>query len=230
VLLQLLIVALVPLNVTHPDVVPKLVPVIVTDLPDGPEVGDRLVIDGDGTVNVTPLLETVPTPTTTLPVVAPPGTVVTMEVLLQLLIVALVPLNVTHPDVVPKLVPVIVTDVPDGPEVGDRLVIDGDGTVNVTPLLETLPTPTTTAPVFAPPGTVATIAVLLQLLIVAYIPLNVTHPDVVPKLVPVIVTGVPTGPEVGDKLVIVCALATTAVKQKSRSTAKKWLRSKRRKE
>ena len=49
--------------------------------------------------------------------------------------------------------------------------------------------------------------VALQLVGVAPVPLNVTVllPCVEPKFVPVIVTEVPTGPEVGDKLVMLGA-------------------------
>jgi len=60
--------------------------------------------------------------------VAPVGTVATIEVAPQLAIVdAVVPLKVTElvPCVVPKFVPVIVTDAPTAPEVGDRLVMFG---------------------------------------------------------------------------------------------------------
>ena len=69
------------------------------------------------------------TVTTTLPVEAPPGTVTTIEVLLQLLAVAVAPLNVTVlvPCADPKFVPVIVTEVPTGPELGDNVVIVGGG-------------------------------------------------------------------------------------------------------
>ena len=68
-----------------------------------------------------------PTVTTTLPVVAPAGTGTTMLVADQLVGVAAVPLNLTVlvPCVAPKLVPVIVTAVPTGPLVGDRLVSVG---------------------------------------------------------------------------------------------------------
>ncbi len=73
-----------------------------------------------------------------MPVVAPLGTGKAIDVALQLVGVALVPLNVTVlvPWVAPKLVPVIVTDVPTGPDGGDKLVIDGGVvTVKETPLL-----------------------------------------------------------------------------------------------
>jgi hypothetical protein len=86
----------------------------------------------DVTVKFTSLLATPPTFTTTFPVVAPAGTDVAMLVEVQLVVVAGVPLNVTVPED-PKLLPVIVTAVPTGPEVGDRLVICGD-TVEVPPL------------------------------------------------------------------------------------------------
>ena len=57
----MMVVAVVVLNFTVlvPWVAPKLVPVIVTDAPTAPEVGDRLVMLGVGsTVNAFPLLST----------------------------------------------------------------------------------------------------------------------------------------------------------------------------
>jgi hypothetical protein len=108
---------------------PKFVPVITTDVPTAPDVGFRLVIVGADvvTVKLTPLLATPFTFTTTFPVVAPAGTDVAMLVALQLVTVAVVPLNVTVlvPCVDPKFVPVITTDVPTAPDVGFRLVIVG---------------------------------------------------------------------------------------------------------
>ncbi len=213
VALQLVIeVAVVPLKATVfvPCVDPKLLPVIVTEVPTAPEVGDRLVIDGGGvTVNGEPLLDTPPTATTTLPVVAAAGTTATIDVALQLVTdVAVVPLKVTVlvPCVAPKLVPVMVTEAPTGPDVGDKLVIAGGGvTVNATALLEMPFEVTTTFPVVAPVGTTATIEVALQLVIdVAVVPLKVTVlvPCVEPKLVPEMVTELPTGPEVGERLLI----------------------------
>src|ERR1700675_2928592 len=100
VALQLLGVAGVPLNLTVllPWVEPKLVPVIPTDVPTAPEVGDKLAMLGAGTtVKRTPLLAPFLL-TTTFPVVAPAGTVVTMLLALQLVIDASVPLNVTVPE------------------------------------------------------------------------------------------------------------------------------------
>src|SRR3989442_9597340 len=124
----------------------------------------------------------------------------------QLVGVAAVPLNFTVlvPCVAPKLVPVIVTDVATGPLVGERFVMLGDRvTVKLTPLLARPPTVTTTFPVVAPAGTGATMLVADQLVGVAVVPLNVTVlvPCVAPKLVPVIVTDVATGPLVGERLV-----------------------------
>ncbi len=100
VALQLLIeVAVVPLNFTVllPWVEPKPVPVIVTTVPMFPEVGDKLVIEGAATtVKLAPLLAVPPTVTTTLPVVAPVGTMAVMLVALQLVMeVAVVVLNFT---------------------------------------------------------------------------------------------------------------------------------------
>ena len=139
-----MLVAAVPLNLTVlvPCVEPKFVPVIVTDVPTAPEVGDRLVMLGvASTVKLTPLLAAPDTVTTTLPVVAPVGTVTTIDVALQLVIaVAVVVLNFTVlvPCVALKFVPVIVTDAPTAPDVSDRLVMLGVGTtVNGEPLLST---------------------------------------------------------------------------------------------
>src|SRR5437879_15424 len=83
VALQLVTVAAVPLNFTVPLpwVAPKFVPVIVTAAPTAPVVTDRLVMCGAATtVKLTPLLAEPETVTTTLPVVAPLGTVAAMLV------------------------------------------------------------------------------------------------------------------------------------------------------
>ena len=98
-----------------------------------------------------------------------------MEVAVQLVGVAVVPLNVTVllPWVLPKVVPAIVTEVPATPEGGDRLVMCGV-TVKLTALLATPPTVTTTLPVVAPLGTGTTMEAALQLVGVAAVPLKVT--------------------------------------------------------
>jgi len=211
VALQLVIeVAAVPLNETVPVpcVFPNPVPAIVTLAPIAPELGDRLEMLGT-TVKATPLLFTPLAFTTTFPVVAPAGTVATIDVAFQLpIVVASVPLNATVPlpcDA-PKLVPVIVTLAPMTACVGDRLVMFGVGTtVKLAPLLALPPTVTITLPVVAPLGTVATIEVLLQLaILVAVVVLNLTvlEPCVDPKFAPLIVTDAPTAPDVGDKLLM----------------------------
>jgi hypothetical protein len=96
VVLQLVGAPEVPLNFTV--LVPcgelKFSPLIVIDVPTGPEVGDRVAMLGK-TVNETPGLAIPLTVTTTLPVVAPLGTGTAMLVALQLVGVAVVPLNVT---------------------------------------------------------------------------------------------------------------------------------------
>jgi hypothetical protein len=201
--------AAVPLKVTvlAPCVVPKLVPVIVIETPTAPDGWLRLVIAG-ATANADPLLAAPKTVTTTLPLVAAAGTVTVMLIELQTLATAEVPLNVTVLElwVAPKFVPVIVMDVPTGPEVWLRLVMLGGGiTVKGDPLLACPPTVTTTFPVVAPAGTFATMLVALQVVtVVAAVPLKVTvlPPCVAPKLVPVIVMEAPIAPEVWLKLVI----------------------------
>jgi len=98
VALQLVGVAVVPLNVTVlvPCDAPKLAPVIVTELPVGPKLGLRLVILGGAvTPKSTPLLGTPPTFTSTLPVVAPVGTGAVMLVSVQFEALVWTPLNVT---------------------------------------------------------------------------------------------------------------------------------------
>ena len=72
-------------------------PVIVTAAPTAPVVGDRLMMPGM-TVKFVPLLFTPLANTTILPVAAPVGTVTAMLVALQLVTLAVVPLNATVPD------------------------------------------------------------------------------------------------------------------------------------
>ena len=78
-------------------------------------------------MNLTRLLLTPPTVTTTFPVVAPDGTGTEMLVELQLVGAAGVLLKVTvlDPCADPKFVPLIVTAVPAGPNVGLKLVMLG---------------------------------------------------------------------------------------------------------
>src|SRR5437588_756798 len=88
------------LNVTEldPCATPKFVPEIVTEVPTTPEFGDTAEIFGTGTgvtVNSRPLLAGPPTTSNTFPVFAELGTGATIEVALQLVGVAVVPLKVT---------------------------------------------------------------------------------------------------------------------------------------
>ena len=111
-------------------------------MPTGPEDGLKFVMIGDGvTVKLTPLLAKPPTDTTTLPVEAPVGTLTAMLVSLQFVGTTGMPLKVIelNPFVAPKFVPLIVTEVPTGPDVGFKLVMTG-GTVNPTGLLAIPPT------------------------------------------------------------------------------------------
>jgi len=180
VALQLEGVAAVPLNLTVllPCVAPKFVPATVTAAPTAPEVGETLAILGaETTVKLDPLLATPDTVTTTFPVVAPLGTVATILAALQLVAVAVVALNLTVllPCVPPKFVPVMVTEAPTAPVVGDKLAMFGvTRTVKLDPLLSTPLACTTTFPVVAPDGTGALMLVALQLVGVATVPLNLT--------------------------------------------------------
>jgi len=105
------------------------------------------------------------------------------------------------------VVPVMVTVVPTNPEVGVKLVITG-GPMTVK-LVALTPVPlgaeTLTGPVVAPAGTIAVIDVAETTVnVVDGVVLNVTA--VAPrKLVPVMVTVVPTVPDVGVNLVTVGA-------------------------
>jgi hypothetical protein len=186
-------VAAAPLNVTVllPCVAPNAVPLMVTLVPVSPEIGDRDETAG-ATEKVIPLLAAPPTLTTTLPVVAIGGTGTVMLVLLQAVAVAGTPLNVTvfEPWLAPKFVPVMVTLVPVGPDVGDSDEIPG-ATVNANPLLATLLTVTTTLPVVAPVGTGTTMLVALHdvgVAVMLLLNLTVLEPWLAPNALPLIVT------------------------------------------
>src|ERR1700693_1286891 len=109
------------------------------------------MVGGGTTVKGEPLLAVPNTVTTTLPVVAPAGTVTVMLVVLQALAAAAaVPLKVTVLVlcVAPKFVPVMVIDAPTAPEDWLRLVmLGGRMTVKGEPLLAVPNTVTTTLPV-----------------------------------------------------------------------------------
>jgi len=199
------------LKVTVPVAEPKFVPVMLTACPTAPDGGEIPVISGAEaaatTVKFTPLLGPPLAVTTTFPDVAPEGTVVSMEESVQLIREALVPLNVTVPDVEPKFAPVIVTAAPIAPELGVTLLIVGTEvdvtTVKPTRLLATPFTVTTTFPDVAPDGTLVAICESDHVLTEAVLPLKVTAAAVEPKLLPVMMTGAPAAPEFGDRLVMV---------------------------
>jgi hypothetical protein len=200
------------LTVLLPCEAPKVVPVMTKPICTGPEVNERLVMPGV-TVKGFPLLATQLRVTTTFPVVALLGTLTPMLLLVQIDDVAVTPLKVTLPGVVPKFDPVIVTEAPTAPEDCDRLVIVGaPTTVKVCPLLATPATVTTTFPVVAPGGTVAPMLEEPQLVVVAAFPLNVTEP-LDPKFEPPIVTHAPMAPETGVRLDIVGAVAKACAVQ-----------------
>jgi hypothetical protein len=109
-------------------------------------------------------------------------------------LVALTPPKVTRVAFV-RLSPVITTLVPTGPLVGSKLEIVG--VTRKATLLVSVPcgVTTLTLPVVAPVGTVVVISELETTLKAAAVPLNVTLVAPV-RLVPRILTGFPTLPEV----------------------------------
>lgn len=187
-------------------------PVIVTEAPVLPASGDKFVMTGPGTVKGNELLAIPPTVTITLPLLAVAGTLNWMLVLLQLETVAVTPFTVTvlWPCLDPKLIPEIVTTVPELPEAGDKVFMHGVDVESAKhrPLLFCPPTSTNTGPVTAPVGTCARKLVLLQLWTKMVPPtgpaepLNHTllSPTAAPKLLPPIVTVVPIAPDGGDML------------------------------
>lgn len=105
----------------------KAVPVRTTEVPDPPLDGVKLVMVGAATK--VKLAELVPVPpevvTLTFPVVVPDATIAVIEVeLFTVKLLAAVVLNLTAEAPV-KLVPVMPTDVPIPPEVGEKLVTVG---------------------------------------------------------------------------------------------------------
>jgi hypothetical protein len=166
------------------------------------------------TVKLLPLVAVPPGVLTLMgPDVAPLGTVAEIDVAELTEKLALVPLNVTAVAPV-KFVPLIVTVVPTGPLVGVKLVIVGAGggppvTVKLLLLVAVPPGAVTLiGPDVAPLGTVAVIDVAEFTEKLALVPLKRTAVAPV-KFVPLIVTVVPTGPLVGEKPVMVGALAVT---------------------
>ena len=143
------------------------------------------------------------------PVFAPFGAVAVSAVDEMIVNAAFEPSNV--PAVAPvKLVPVMVTDDPALPLVGEKPVIVGGGTTVKFVLLVAVPPGVVTVigPVVAPGGTVAVICDRFLTLYVAVVPLNVTAVAPV-KFALEIVTVVPTPPLMGEKPMMVGAVSAT---------------------
>jgi len=139
--------------------------------------------------------------------VAPDGATAVTLVLLQEVTEATVPLKVMElpPCVLPKPEPAITTAEPGAPLLGVKVEMLGGGTtVKSTPALGIPATLTTTLPVLIPAGAIAVMLLALHEVTLAATPLKVTVPTpwVAPKLDPAITTAEPTGPELGDKLLI----------------------------
>jgi hypothetical protein len=210
------------LNVTEVVVKPaplKFDPLMVTDVPMGPEVGENELMVGAAGAVTSKLVALVPVPpgvvTRIFPSVAPEGTVAVILVEEFTVNDAETLLNVTEVVVKPvplKFDPLMVTDVPVGPEVGENELMVGAGTEVTSKLVALVPVPpgvvTRIFPSVAPEGTVAVILVEEFTVNDAETLLNVTELVVKPlplKLVPLMVTEVPTGPEVGENELMVGA-------------------------
>lgn len=203
--------AVVPLKETAVAPV-KFVPLIVTDVPTWPEVGLKSPIVGPALVMVKlPVDVALPFGVVTLifPVVAPLGTLAVTCVALFTVKEVVFPLNAT--EVAPlRFVPVMATEVPACPLLGVKLEMvgaDAEVTVNVVPEVAVPPVVVTeNFPVLAPVGTVAVIRAALLTAKDVAVPLSVTF--VAPfRFVPVRTTLVPTGPLLGETLVMVGGLS-----------------------
>ena len=109
----------------------KLVPLMVTVVPTGPEVGVKEVMVGNAVIVTTKSVALVavlqPMVTVIFPVVAPAGTVVLMVVEVEAVTDVAMPLKLKmlFVGIISKLVPVIVTEAPIAPEIGVYEVIEG---------------------------------------------------------------------------------------------------------
>jgi hypothetical protein len=104
---------------------PKFDPAITIDDPTAPVLGvSDEMLGAAVTVKLFPLLDVPDTVTTTLPLVAPTGTVAVMLDAPQIVVVAVVPLNLTVP-VDPKFDPAITMDDPTAPVLGVSDVMVG---------------------------------------------------------------------------------------------------------
>lgn len=201
----------------------KLSPVTVTVVPTKPEVGVNEVIDGGYvgivTVNVFVLLA-VPSGLVTkiVPDVAPVGTTKVICVPLTIVNVRLIPFNVTEVALL-KLVPLTVTVLPTRPDDGlKEVIVGGLGTYGISTvklvLLVAVPSGLVTLikPDVAPTGTTNVIVILSTTVNVTDCPFNVTA-VALSKLVPLIVTVLPTESLVGENEVIVggCGIGGTTI-------------------
>jgi hypothetical protein len=150
------------------------------------------------------------------PVVAPVGTVAVIWVLEFTVYVAETWLNLTAVAPV-KLVPAIATEVPIGPTVGVKDVIVGAGTGVTSKFVELVAVPSAFVTWIGPSvALLGTVAVMVVSLTTVNDPaLRLSNSTSVTtgllKLVPVIVTVVPTGPLVGVNEVMVGSAACAAV-------------------
>jgi len=202
VALQLVIVvAVVPLNLTA-EAPPKFVPVMTTEVPTGPEVGEKpvIVVVGPEPTTKSAALFVVPPGVVTeiFPVVAPEGTVAVILVEELSENVAETPLNWTA-EALLKVVPLITTLVPTGPDPGVKLVIAGGTRKEAA--LEAAPAAFVTLifPVVAPEGTVTVIWVAELIANVGAVVVLKATALAVSKLVPVTTTVVPVAPLPGVK-------------------------------
>jgi hypothetical protein len=209
VLAQLVTVAATPLNVIvlEPWEAPNPLPAMVTVVPATPDAGERFVMLGV-TVKNEVLLAAPLTVTTTGddPGPSPAGTLTAMLVLFQFAGAAVIPAKVMvlEPWEEPKFVPVMVIAVPAGPEISERLVITGVTTKIAVLLTRPFTVTETTVLPGARLGTNTLRLLLVQLEGVTATPpkLTVLVPWLEPKLLPAIVTELPTGPDDGVRLVI----------------------------
>ena len=180
----------------------KLVPVIVTEVPTRPDVGVKEVIVGESgnTIKLVPDEAIPPGVVTSIAPLEDPDATVAVIVVELTTVKEEAGVDPIFTEVVPiKLVPVIVTVVPDGPDPGvNEDIVGGNIIVKLPTDVEDPPKVVTlTVPVDVPCATTAVIVVeLTTMKDAALVPPNVT--EVAPvKLVPVIVTVDPIRPEFG---------------------------------
>jgi hypothetical protein len=218
----------------------KPVPVIVTTVPTGPDVGvkDVIVAQVAATMKSAVLVAAGATPVSTLtfPVVAPEGTDAVIWVALPTEAArAAVVLNVTAPalsEASRRFVPVMLTAVPTGPHVGVKEVIVGAqvpglATMKSAALITVPPPPPELVSSILPVATVAGASARIRVAettvkFAAFTvpPLNSTSSTTgLSKFVPVMVTTQPAGPLVGVNDVMVGASANAGDSRPSTSRA-----------